>query len=238
MLMASNYNPSTVTSGLVLSLDAGNVKSYPGSGATWTDLSQNGNNGTLVNSPTFNSANGGSLVFDGTTQYSTANSGLINNSNFTVSFWIYYMSPYGAGNSDRGLISTWDTSWQGFGIGTSTNGTIIRSWARNGAGGGMNWGSISTIANGWHNLVLVYDYATRTQSGYIDTTFRISEIMSGSTITHSTLQISRGGQTGSTQLSLYPYLNARFGNVNIYSRALSAAEIAQNYNALRGRYGL
>ena len=54
-----------VQSGLVLNLDAGASTSYPGSGTTWTDLSGNGNNGSLVNGPTFNSSNGGSISFDG-----------------------------------------------------------------------------------------------------------------------------------------------------------------------------
>jgi hypothetical protein len=58
--------PHIVTDGLILSLDAANNKSYPRSGTTWNDLSGNGNNGTLVNGPTFSSANGGSIVFDGT----------------------------------------------------------------------------------------------------------------------------------------------------------------------------
>jgi hypothetical protein len=54
-----------ITDGLVLLLDAANSKSYPGTGTTWTDLSRSGNNGTLINGPTFNSGNGGSIVFDG-----------------------------------------------------------------------------------------------------------------------------------------------------------------------------
>jgi hypothetical protein len=62
--MATNYNPGIVTSGLVLCLDAGNTKSYPGSGTTWTDLSGNGNTGTLVNSPSYSSS--GYFSFDGT----------------------------------------------------------------------------------------------------------------------------------------------------------------------------
>ena len=57
--------PKIVENGLVLYLDAGNPKSYPGTGSTWYDRTQNGNNGTLVNGPTFNSGNGGNLVFDG-----------------------------------------------------------------------------------------------------------------------------------------------------------------------------
>ena len=47
--MAVRYNPRTVIDGLVLALDAGNTKSYPGSGTTWTDLSGHGNDGTLTN---------------------------------------------------------------------------------------------------------------------------------------------------------------------------------------------
>ena len=72
--ITSTYFSSTtepiVTDGLVLRLDAGNRNSYPGSGTTWTDLSGNGNNGTLsATSIGYNSANGGSLVFDGTDDY-------------------------------------------------------------------------------------------------------------------------------------------------------------------------
>ena len=63
--MGVAYNSSIVTNGLILCLDAGNRKSYPGTGTTWTDLSGRGNNGTLTNGPTYSSANGGSIVFDG-----------------------------------------------------------------------------------------------------------------------------------------------------------------------------
>ena len=236
--MSLFHSPSLVTSGLVLCLDAGNPKSYPGSGTTWTDLSGNGNSGTLINGPTFNSANSGSLLFDGVNDYVNGNHGLTNNADFSVSFWLYYISPGGGANTDRGLITTWDASWNGFGIGTSANGTVIRSWARNGAAGGMNWGNTSTIRNVWSNLILTYTYSTRTQSAYVNTTFVNSEVMTGSSVTHSNLQVARGGMAGSVQLYYYPYLNANFGLVSIYSRALSAAEVQQNFNALRGRYGI
>ena len=58
-----------VTNGLVLALDAADRNSYPDSGTTWTDLSGNGSNGTLINGPTFSSVNGGSIVFDGLNDY-------------------------------------------------------------------------------------------------------------------------------------------------------------------------
>ena len=64
--MATRYSPAIVTSGLVLCLDAANPKSYSGTGTTWTDLSGNGYNGTLVNSPTFSQ---GVFTFNGSTNY-------------------------------------------------------------------------------------------------------------------------------------------------------------------------
>ena len=62
--MGLSHSPRIVTDGLVMCLDAGNSRSYPGTGTVWTDLA--GNIGTLTNGPTFNSENGGSVVFDGT----------------------------------------------------------------------------------------------------------------------------------------------------------------------------
>ena len=69
--MGLAHSPKIVTNGLVLCLDAGNTKSYPGSGTAWTDLSGRGNNGTLTNGPTYSSTNGGSVVFDAVDDYVT-----------------------------------------------------------------------------------------------------------------------------------------------------------------------
>ena len=88
--MAFNYSPKISTDGLVLCLDAANTKSYPGSGTVWSDLSRGGNNGTLTNGPTFNSGNGGSIVFDGVNDY--VDCGVSNISlpiNITLISWIY-----------------------------------------------------------------------------------------------------------------------------------------------------
>ena len=226
-------SPPIVTNGLVLNLDAANMKSYPRSGTTWRDLSGFNNSGSLTNGPTFNSANGGSIVFDGVDDYVNSNSGIANNSDFSVSFWIKYQDTLAA---TRGIISTWDTNWNGFGIASQSGGSI-RSWTNNGAGGGVNWDLTSTIKDRWANLVLVYTFSNKTQRGYIDTILKATEAF-GTAITHSTLQIGRGGQTGSTQLSLYPYTNCLISAVQIYNRALSQSEIQQNYNAQKSRFNL
>ena len=63
--MGLTHSPRIVTDGLVLCLDAANAQSYPGTGTTWTDRSTSGNNETLTNGPTFDSANRGAIVFDG-----------------------------------------------------------------------------------------------------------------------------------------------------------------------------
>ena len=84
--------PNIIKDGLVLTLDASSQRSYPGSGTTWYDLSGNGNNGTLTNGPTFDSGNGGSIVFDGTNDYvngPTTNSVIGNNiSLISLSAWV------------------------------------------------------------------------------------------------------------------------------------------------------
>ena len=87
--MGLSHSPRIVTDGLVFCVDAANKRSYPGVGTTWTDLTANKNNGTLTNGPTFDSANGGSIVFDGTNDYVDLGSSLSisTSSPFSVEFW-------------------------------------------------------------------------------------------------------------------------------------------------------
>ena len=81
--MAINYNPRIVTDGLVLALDAGNTKSYPGSGTIWYDRAS-ANTGTLTNGPTYSSGNGGSIVFDGVNDFINCGSGLALSGSWTL----------------------------------------------------------------------------------------------------------------------------------------------------------
>ncbi len=69
--MASSLGPNISESGLVLCLDAADKNSYPGTGATWTDLSGNNRIGTLTNGPTFNSGNNGYITFDGVDDFTS-----------------------------------------------------------------------------------------------------------------------------------------------------------------------
>jgi hypothetical protein len=86
--MSAIGGPATVTSGLVLELDAGNIKSYPTTGTTWFDKSGNARNGTLTNGPTFNTGSLGSIVFDGVDDYvSLGTFNGLGSTNRTISVW-------------------------------------------------------------------------------------------------------------------------------------------------------
>ena len=91
--MGLAHSPRIVTDGLVLCLDAGNTKSYPGSGTTWTDLSGNGNTGTLTNGVGYSGDNLGSLSFDGVNDFTSTITGEDFNfgtGDFTIECWVYF----------------------------------------------------------------------------------------------------------------------------------------------------
>ena len=113
----SVLGPNVVTDGLVLYLDAGNTKSYPGSGTGWIDLSGRVNNGILANGPTFDSSNGGSIVFDGSNDYTdVADSSSINfgTNSFSFNFWIKstQSSAYAGLIGKYGLTGGYDINMQ------------------------------------------------------------------------------------------------------------------------------
>ena len=129
--MAFNYSPKISTDGLVLCLDAANTKSYSGSGTVWSDLSRGGNNGTLTNGPTFNSGNGGSIVFDGVNDY--VDCGVSNISlpiNITLISWIYQSTTTGY----RNIITKEGATFTDldYGFTTSPNGNLY-FWFHNGS---------------------------------------------------------------------------------------------------------
>ncbi len=90
--MSFVHSPKIVTDGLVLALDAGNTKSYTSGSTTWFDKSGNANNGTLTNGPTFSSANGGSIVFDGVDDRVEFGSFGSLPTQGTIQFWMYSIS--------------------------------------------------------------------------------------------------------------------------------------------------
>jgi len=224
--MSLGHSPSIATSGLVLCLDAGNTRSYPGSGTAWTDLSGNANNGTLTNGPTFDSANGGNLVFNGTNQYASTPLSLGGYTAFTIAAWIKttvaskdIIATYGVSN----IFEFWLTATKNVALYVYNTGTTYRT-------------SSTVVGTGsWVYCVGVYQGSNATLNTYVN------GILDNGVLTGTIpASVATGASTvviGNANSGNY-YFNGSMGQISIYNRALSAAEIAQNYNALRGRYGL
>ena len=222
--MATKYSPKTVTNGLVLSLDAANTKSYPKSGTTWTDLSGNSNNGTLTNGPTFSGANGGSIVYDGVDDQVDLSLVSSNVNNVTTEVWFKANTLPG----DRGLFLNGSGGSSGYGLqfgACGTVGTTLYVFF-----GGVNCNVVSygtLVTNTWYQSVY-----TRTTSPSTSNILYINGI-SVSTNTSA----NPNSPTGVTLVGHSAY-NGYISVVRQYNRTLSAAEVLQNYNATKGRFGL
>ena len=230
--MSTQVRPNIVTNGLVLHLDAANIKSYPRSGTTWNDMSGNRNNGTLTNGPTFSSGNGGSIVFDGTDDYVNTNT-LTGSLTTTVCVWckVNYASSKNFGRIvEKGTNSEW---------------TLCLNKAL----------SPATKFN-----LQYFDSNNILQSNTdIDSTkyqFVAATIQDNGTSASASLYVNgildKTGNRAVTVSNLngsifigsnQNYLSTASTNGNIpmvwyYSRVLSASEILQNYNATKTRFGL
>jgi hypothetical protein len=213
--------PEIVNSGLVLSLDAGNTKSYPGSGTTWTDLSGNGNIGTLTNGPTYSSVNGGSLVFDGVDDKVSTNYKPSGARSYFI--WVKFNSL--THPSGFQLTGTQESNAYTY-IGIQ-NGGDVYYYAGTATTGG-NIGNPVTV-NTWVNLgfVLFSDGSRRVYKNGIEIHYNTGGL--GGT---ATAEFSVGCINNAYNV------NGNIPQVSIYSKALTATEIQQNFNALRGRFGI
>jgi len=227
--MAVGYNPRVVTDGLVLALDAGNTKSYSGSGATWTDLSGNGNNGTLENGVGFNGSNGGSLSFDGTDDYATGNINIaLGITNVSINCWVNIST-----TSKKGAFLKVGGGTTGYAIGVGndtmdSNGNEILGLFPN-----ARW--IDTNINygtGWKYVTLVLN-ASSVPSIYVDSILIGSYSGANPNSPDSFYYVGRnfGDEPEGARV-----FNGNIAQVSIYNRALTLQEIQQNYNATKGRY--
>jgi hypothetical protein len=228
--MGLAHSPRIVTSGLVLCLDAGNTKSYPGSGTAWTDLSGSGYNGTLTNGPTFSNTNGGGIVLDGTNDYvDTTLTGVIND--VTVECWF------------NGTKTARNHLWNFGNTATDTPpGNNLMCDLNDGYDLWVFWNSGGTNRVRYNitgnftdstNRSLVFTHTGTTNKVYSNgVELVITE--SGGTQSFSNVNAAGSFNLGGSSWT--------FGGTiflaRVYNRALSAAEVSQNYNALRGRYGI
>jgi hypothetical protein len=214
--------PSIVTSGLVLNLDAGNTASYPGSGTTWTDVSGNGRTGTLTNGPTYSSANGGSIVFDGVDDYISITQTLT--TPFTITGFVRY-------TDQAKIMNMYMNTTPHTVLGISLNRTGVGDLYVY-IGNGSSWigapGIISSqnmIVNQWYQVTF-----TSTGSGSI---LYLNGVNVGTSV------YSPSGWGSSYYLGgAIEVMRGNIATTQIYNRALSADEIQQNFNATRGRFNI
>ena len=227
-------DPATlVTNGLVLNLDASNASSYPGSGTSWFDLSGNGNTGTLTNGPTFNSANGGSIVFDGSNDYVDLGniSQLKPTTQITVSAWVYRSTM----NDSQSEVIVGCTQSGGYELYYTANKMTFYVYA----GGSYRIPEMSTSAiSGWMNFTATYDnrYAKLYYNGVLQNTVDSGATNNISYVANNILIGAEAG-AGSTPDSGFEW-TGNIAQTLIYNRALSASEVLQNYNVTKAKFGL
>lgn len=230
--MAVHSGPNTIEDGLVLALDAGNTKSYPGSGTTWTNIGASGNNGTLTNGPGFTSLNGGAITFDGTDDFIVMSSNIFNSSltNFSISVWYYSNTSTGGillGNHRHNL--TWESIW------TSTTDFIVNA-ANNNTTNRQTLSFTPANFNIWNNLTFI----NSSTSGYMKVFLNGSEraTKSATVVPWSSSVVNTIGAQLNSAGAPVGLFNGRISNVSVYNKALTAAEVKQNFEALRGRYNV
>jgi hypothetical protein len=218
---------NTVTTGLKLYFDASNTSSYPGSGNTLTDLSGNGNNGTLNTGTTFSSVNGGTMVFDG----NTSNLGV--QTNFSPTFTDFTVCVWYKDNGSPAYGRLVDQDYvDGFWLGR--NSSTPNSW-----GGGIKeasapYGVFLTLADSqWHFLTSTRSGTTHTIYGD-GVTNKVSNTVSAAALINSSINVGvYSGGRNPAQI-----FKGNIPQVFIYNRALTEPEIMQLFNATKAQYGL
>lgn len=247
----------SVQDGLVLNLDAGANSSYPDSGTTWTDLSENTNNGTLVNGVEYLAGYGGSLVFDGVDDYvGLPHTSLLDlGSEFTISAFCKNLNK----SSESSIfacfdVTTTNTYTEGFYFHKNENssyGMTANSLRLQYGKDGWGWNVYASNGleindNNWHHVCVTASNLNTTSPNivfYIDGEFvegtRWTASSTGPIRYASNTDAIRIGSVYSATRPSYKenYSNINAAHVSVYDRALSSGEVQQNFNAIKGRFG-
>ena len=224
--MSLSHSPKIVTDGLVLCLDAANPRSYPKSGATWSDLTST-NTVTLVNGPSFDSDNRGSIVFDGSNDYAGTVNNISLNDDATVEC-VFKWDDYGTDNIDFLVAGNNEKIEIHTGGGAGTNGLRWIPYSWDGAETYAGIDAQNIITDGINHVTF-----TCTQS--LSVAYKNGEHFKNSSTT-TTLTIGSQPVTLGKRTSQFYYLSGSIYLVRIYNRALTADEVRQNYNATKRRF--
>jgi hypothetical protein len=232
-----------VQDGLVLNLDAGVKESYSG-GTTWRDL-KGDNNGTLTNGPTFDRDKGGSIVFDGSDDYiSVSNSASLqidNPDGITISSWVNPDTVSGGdsfGSSNPRYIVAKGRSPLSFNYALRLLGGKINFLYRDATN--TNYVDVrqdvaTVVVGSWQHIAVRFDssgYALILNGVEVASTLTSGAISQSPAINADALVIGIEGSLSQR------YMNGRVVGIHIYNRALTAAEVLQNFNVMRHRFGI
>lgn len=226
-----------VKNGLLIHLDGGDSRSFANTGTIWTDLSPSANNGTLTNGPTYDSGNGGSIVFDGSNDYVTLPISSLNlgTGTFSLEAWVYPASLSGidiiylsASSNDPNSIQIghYGPGYGGYGTGFflgDYNGITRKI---------TSVGSFATI-NTWYHFVGLRNAANE-YVVYINTVPTTTNAVSTLDIKSNNPWLGRNPDG----LGAGEIWHGKIANFRVYNRELSLAEIKQNFNAYKWRFGL
>ena len=236
--MSVKGGPNTVTSGLVLELDAGNIKSYQSGSTTWFDKSGFANNGTLINGVSYTSSFNGSLVFDGVDDYVTvpyqASLGLT--SQGSINIWCYpttlnqglYAGLLGMTTTGTGGGQSYYIHWR------KANNTLAASIANNGTYNTIDTPLPTSIS--WYNFTFTWNgsFLNLYQNGALANN-PVSQTVNAQALNTA---VNIGGRMFGNDGGSGGYFTGYIPIAQLYNKALSAQEVLQNYNATKTRFGL
>jgi len=220
--MGVSYNTSVVTDGLVLSLDAANIKSYPGTGTTWYDISGNSNNSTLTNGPSYSNS---VFTFDGTNDYAVSNISC-NKTYYSINWWLY---PTTLANYNQWMA--FNDAWNNWVWHTVVDGSCYVGTNTATRMTPTNIPAGTIVANTWQNLTYTFNNGI----GAFYKNGKLIASKSGIDVSLNTFTTFYIGSLASPTNTI----NGKIGYVQVYSnKVLTDSEVNQNFNALRGRYGI
>ena len=229
--MSGTVAPNTTTNGLVLYLDAANPRSYPGSGTTWYDMSRSGNDLKLSGStpPAWNTTGGGSFYFDGSTSYAVIDSN--STLQITKPTVIVICTTPVAGYS--GIVMTRGQAGSYYNYGISSISTTAFSGVNTSCPNGVSGltattATMNVYAAAWDGTAVQY-YRNGVYAGS-DTTCYSPNTSAGTRLSV--------GAALQNDLSYASFFTGNIAVVQLYNRQLSSAEIINNCNGIKSRYGI
>ena len=232
-----------VTNGLVLNLDAGRKSSYPNTGTTWYDISGNGKNGTLTNGPIFGTANDGSISFDGINDCVDFGDVLdMGTKSYTINMWIKLNSNSSIYQSFLSKALANQQNYR-FAVGIINYNKLYAFLQGNTSGSDViPIGTISLPLNTWFMATFIFDRSSSISIYYNG----VNDVLTSSGVIsqwsgldfQSNNPFRIGSYTAADNSTPIGMTSGLIGTTQVYDRVLSQAEITQNFNATKSRFGL